>query len=198
MFSFLSRLFGLNALTSDPVRENFVNELNMSKYTLSPTYELPLCVTHKEVENLIKQHKLAPLYETDDVLSESDKTCIVCFGTVRQGMNSLNCCHGKRYICTQCLLLDPTFDVKKLEMYCDLCKEKTHITVAPVNIEAEVNIISHRITNQLEKVNQKIVRRFHSFGIALDPSISPETYNSIDIKDLTDAEMARAILVSLS
>ncbi|ELP88822.1 hypothetical protein EIN_368300 [Entamoeba invadens IP1] len=193
-------------------------QLDVKKYSLPSHTELRVDIKKGRIEKLIRTKQIAPIYPTEDPYCEDDKVCMICFETVRQGMNCLNCCSGKRYICSNCLVTHPKFNANEVTLFCDVCQKHTTLSISVVDIEKEADKMLHRPTtnndiaalvkssneNYQEKkkkkligVNKDVIEKFKLFGIELRDDIPPEKYNAIDLNLITDQEMATTLLMSI-
>ena len=200
------------------LKTQFHNQLDYSNYTIPSSIPIDNRTQKQLIEKLVRQRKIAPLYPSCDCDFDDDKECIICFETVRQGMNALMCCGNKRFICSNCLLYHPKFNIETCQLYCDMCRKTTYLSIPKVNEEVEWNKIINAPKkekqsiqklveetnkkaqfpeNPLKNVNKNIIDKFASFGIQMRTDVDVEMYNFIDVDELTDFDLAMAIMLSL-
>ena len=200
------------------LKTQFHNQLDYSNYTIPSSIPIDNRTQKQLIEKLVRQRKIAPLYPSCDCDFDDDKECIICFETVRQGMNALMCCGNKRFICSNCLLYHPKFNIETCQLYCDVCHKATYLSIPRVDINTEVQKLInapqkqqqsiHQLVEEsnkrntfpadpLKNVNKNIIDKFASFGIQLRTDIDVELYNFLDVDEITDYDLAMAIMLSL-
>ena len=204
------------AKPAETPRDRFVAQLNVDRFVVpaGACEKLP-GKTRDLVQHLIRTKQLAPIYPAVDVYCDDDKECMICCQTVRQGMNMLMCCGGKRFICTACLLQHPKANLANRTVYCDFCQKDGDLKPAPVDVDAEWHkmenqppedttpldefIRTHQphVDDPLDAVRKDVKAVFQSYGIALRTDVPAEQYNGLDLSIITDAGMARAVMESL-
>ncbi|EDR24204.1 hypothetical protein EDI_190120 [Entamoeba dispar SAW760] len=222
--SWMFHLFKRNKsdLPNDPktlIKSNFKKQLDVHKYHLPNDTTLPKGMRNLTVEKLIRKRKIAPIYPSEEPYCEDDKMCMICFQTVRQGMNTLKCCKGKRFICTLCLLFHPKFNLERCELYCDVCQVVTKVYISEVDIDREITKIMNQPKEEnneiglleiikksqgdepktipFANVHKEIIDKFKELGVEMRSDISADAYNLLDINKMTDPDMAIAMMVSL-
>ncbi|EMH77438.1 hypothetical protein EHI8A_052990 [Entamoeba histolytica HM-1:IMSS-B] len=222
--SWMFHLFKRNKsdLPNDPkalTKYNFKKQLDVHKYHLPNDIILPKGMENSIVEKLIRKRKIAPIYPSKEPYCDDDKICMICFQTVRQGMNTLRCCKGKRFICTLCLLFHPKFNLGKCELYCDVCQVVTKVYISEVDIDREITKIMNQPkeeyneidllevikksqinepkTPSFANVRKEVIDKFKELGVEMRSDISADEYNLLDVNKMTDPDMAMAMVMSL-
>ncbi|KAL7717974.1 RING-type domain-containing protein [Entamoeba marina] len=180
----------------------FSQQINVKKYTIPDSIDLPPHITKNQLENLIKKKRIAPIHQAEDICCDDDKQCIICYQTVRQGMNALKCCGQKQYICSYCLIKHPKYDIVTNKIRCDICKTITDIVVLQVNIQEEIDKMNNQTKEDEVTIEQLLKTRLHREVIEVKEDINepieiievpipePPRYQQPEEKEIVETQIA--------